>query len=160
MRVARAVSVGFLLAACQAAAPKTIDTAATRAAIDASTARLSRGFETGQLDSSAVLLTEDHFSMPPNHPAIAGRSEWLAWAKASLVGGQWSSVTTPESRHYGDSLTVDRGRYVNTFVPAPDAPKTLRPVSDTGKYVWLWRKTSSGWQLAEAIWNSNAAPKP
>jgi ketosteroid isomerase-like protein len=137
-----------------------MDTAAIDSALDAATARVSRGFETGQVDSVAALFTEDHFSMPPNQPAISGRSQWLAWSKAALVGGQWTSVATSESRLYGDSVTVDRGRYVNTFVPAPDAPKTRRAVSDTGKYVWIWRKTGEGWRLAAAIWNSNAAPTP
>ena len=158
MRKARAVLVCFLLAGCQAAPPKAVDSAEIRNAIDLATARLSRGFEMGQMDSAATVLTEDHFSMPPNGPAVAGRSAWLAWTKAMMVGGQWTSVTTPEARYYGDSLTVDRGRYVNIFVPA--AGSTVAAVSDTGKYVWLWKKTSSGWQLAEAIWNSNAAPRP
>ena len=162
MRAERVVSLCFLLAACRASAPApaVIDTSAIDAALDAATERFSRGFETGQLDSVAALFTEDHFSMPPHQPPVSGRSAWLAWSKAALVGGQWTSVAKPESRLYGDSLTVERGRYVNTFVPAPDAPKTLRAISDTGKYVWIWRKSSEGWQLAEAIWNSNAAPIP
>ncbi len=160
MRRSGVVSLWFLFAGCQAGTPQPIDTAAVSAAIDDATARLSRGFETGQLDSSAAVLTEDHYSMPPNHPPISGRSQWLDWSRATLVGGQWTSATKPESRLYSDSLTIDRGRYVNTFVPAPGAPKTLQAISDTGKYVWLWRRTGNGWQLAEAIWNSNAAPKP
>lgn len=160
MRMRLAVFVCLLLAGCQARVPQPADTAAIKAAIDDASARLSQGFQTGQLDSSATVLTEDHYNMPPNHPPISGRSAWLEATRAMLVGGQWTSVTTPESRIYGDSLTVDRGRYINTFVPASDAPKTLQPVSDTGKYVWLWKRTSSGWQLAEAIWNSNATSKP
>ncbi len=160
MRAGQAVCICLLVAACQPRPGNTVDAAAAKAAIDAATTRLSRGFETGQLDSSAAVLTEDHFSMPPNHPAIVGRSQWLAWATATLVGGKWTSVAAPESRHYGDSLTVERGRYVNTFVPAANAPPTVHAVSDTGKYVWLWRRTPSGWQLAEAIWNSDATAKP
>lgn len=160
MRAAQAVSICLFVAACQPRSSSTMDTAATKAAIDTATARLSRGFETGQLDSSAAVLTEDHFSMPPNHSPISGRAQWLAWSKATLVGGQWTSVVAPEFRHYGDSLTVERGRYVNTFVPAANAPAAVRAISDTGKYVWLWRRTAGGWQLAEAIWNSNAAAQP
>ena len=159
MRIVWLGSACALLSACQPAAPKPLDTEPIKTAIDAATARLGRGFASGQLDSSAAVLTDDHYSMPPNAQPISGRAEWLAWAKATLVGGKWTSVTTAESRIYGDSATIDRGRYVNTFTPAPNAPKALRPVSDTGKYVWIWRKTSSGWQLAQSIWNSNAAPK-
>ena len=159
MRNARTVPLCLLLAACQSS-PTPIDPAETKTAIDLATARLSRGFETGQMDSAATVLTEDHFSMPPNGPAVAGRAAWLTWTKSMMVGGQWTSVTTPELRYYGDSLTVDRGRYVNTFVPAAGSPPAVLPVSDTGKYVWVWKKTSSGWQVAEAIWNSNAAPTP
>ncbi len=160
MRMSRAVVLYFLLTGCQAGAPEPLDTVAIRTAIDDASSRLSRGFQTGQLDSSATVLTDDHYNMPPNYPAISGRSAWLESTRAMLVGGQWSSVTTPESRIYGDSLTVDRGRYINTFVPAPDAPKTLQPVTDTGKYLWIWRRTNNGWQLAEAMWNSNSAAKP
>jgi len=160
MRAVKVVVVSSLLAACQVGSPKSPDIAAIKAAIDAATARLTRGFETGQLDSVAAVLTEDHYSMPPNAPPISGRTQWLAWSESTLVGGQWTSVTTPEARTYGDSLTIERGRYVNTFTPAPDAPETLRPFSETGKYVWIWRRTGSDWQLAQAIWNSNAPPKP
>lgn len=160
MRMSLAVFVCLLLAACRASDPRPTDTAAIRAAIDDASARLSQGLRTGQLDASAAVLTDDHYNMPPNHPPISGRSAWLAATRAMLAGGHWSSVTTPESRMYGDSLTIDRGRYINTVVPASNAPGTLQPVSDTGKYVWLWRRTSRGWQLAEAIWNSNAALKP
>jgi len=160
MRIVLLVSAFALLAACQPATPRLLDTAAIRAAMDTATARLDRGFASGQLDSSAAVLTDDHYSMPPNASPISGRANWLAWAKATLVGGQWTSAPTPESRIYGDSISIERGRYVNTFTPAPNAPKTLRPISDSGKYVWIWRKTPSGWQVAQAIWNSNAAPKP
>ena len=159
MRTLWLTSAFVLLSACQAAAPKPVDTAPIKTALDAATAQLDRGFASGQIDSSAAVLTEDHHSMPPNVPPISGRTQWLAWAKATLVGGQWTSAPTPESRIYGDSVTVERGRYVNTFTPAPNAPKTLRPVIDSGKYIWIWRKTPGGWQIAEAIWNSNAAPK-
>lgn len=159
MRSPTIIALCSLVAACQAGSPNPPDTAAIKGAIEAATARLERGFETGQLDSSAAVLTEDHYSMPPNTPPMSGRAQWLTWAKATLVGGQWTSATTPESRAYGDSLTIDRGRYVNTFTPAPNAPATLRPMSDTGKYVWIWRRTATGWQIAQAIWNSNATPK-
>ena len=160
MRILRLVSSCALLVACQIASSRPVDTASIRAAIDSATARLDRGFASGQLDSSAAVLTDDHYGMPPNAPPISGRGNWLAWAKATLVGGQWTSAPSPESRLYGDSVTIERGRYVNTFTPAPNAPSTLRPMSDTGKYVWIWRKTPNGWQLAAAIWNSNASPKP
>ena len=166
MRITWLISACVLLAACQTGTagtpgtPAPLDTASIRAALDTSTARLDRGFASGQLDSSAAVLTDDHHSMPPNAPPISGRGNWLAWAKATLAGGQWTSTPTPESRVYGDSVTIERGRYVNTFTPDPNGPKTLRPVSDTGKYLWIWRKKPSGWQLAQAIWNSNAPPKP
>ena len=160
MRIIRLISACTLLAACQTKSSRPLDTASIRAAMDTATARLDRGFASGQLDSSAAVLTDDHYSMPPNAPPMSGRANWLAWAKATLVGGQWTSAPAPESRIYGDSISIERGRYVNTFTPAPNAPKTLRPISDTGKYVWIWRKTPNGWQLAQAIWNSNASPKP
>ena len=160
MRFARPAAVSLLLAGCQAGASEAIDTSATKAAIEATTANFSRWIQAGQLDSAATILAEDTFNMPPNHAAIAGRAQWLAWAKSTLTGGTYSSAPVAESRHYGDSLTVERGRYVNTFVPAPTAPKTIRAVSDTGKYVWVWKRTPDGWQIAEAIWNSDAAPKP
>ena len=159
MRRSLIPTLSLLLAGCQSGAPKAIDTIVTKAAIDATTANFSRWIQAGQLDSAATILAEDTFNMPPNHAAIAGRAQWLAWAKSTLTGGTFSSATVAESRHYGDSVTVERGRYVNTFVPAPTAP-TMGVVSDTGKYVWVWKRTPNGWQIAEAIWNSDAAPKP
>lgn len=160
MRIVSLISACVLLSACQERSSRPLDTASIQAEIDAATARLAHGIASGQLDSSATVLTDDHYSMPPNAPPLPSREQWLAWSKGALVGGQWSSVTTPESRLYGDSITVDRGRYVNTFTPAPGAPKTARAFSDTGKYVWIWKKTPSGWRVAQAIWNSNAPAQP
>jgi ketosteroid isomerase-like protein len=113
MRLARPIAVSLLLAACQAGVPKAIDTAATKAAIDtavtraaieATSANFSRWIQAGQLDSAATILAEDTFNMPPNHAAIAGRAQWLAWAKSTLTAGTMSSAPVAESRHYGDSL--------------------------------------------------------
>lgn len=160
MRKVDIIAVCVLVTACQGGASETMDTAATKAAIDDVSARISRGFQSGQLDSVATLLTDDHVSMPPNLPPTSGRAQWLAWTKAAFVGGQLSSTTTPDARVYGDTLTIERGHYVNSFTPGPTAPTTARAMSDTGKYVWIWRKTATGWQMALAIWNSNSTPKP
>ena len=92
--------------------------------------------------------------MPPNAPPIVSRDQWLAWAKSALADAQVSSLGTPEQRIYGDSVTIERGRYVNTVTP-----KGSPAMADTGKYVWIWKRTASGWQLSQSIWNSNAAPK-
>ena len=159
MRIVHGVAVVVLAAACQGSAPRPPDPAATKADIDDASARISKSFASGQLDSVAAVLTDDHVSMPPNMPQTLGRAQWLAATKSAFVGGQLSSVTAPESRTYGDTLTIERGHYVNSFTPGPSSPASARAMSDTGKYVWIWRKTATGWQMALAIWNSNSAPK-
>ena len=159
MRIVHGIAVGMLAAACQGSAPRPSDTAATKADIDDASARISRGFASGQLDSVSALLTDDHVSMPPNLPQSSGRAQWLASTTSAFGGGQLSSVAAPESRTYGDTVTIERGHYVNSFTPGATSPLSARAMSDTGKYVWIWRKTATGWQLALAIWNSNSAPK-
>ena len=103
MRITACISACALLAACQNERSRSLDTTAIAAAMDSATARLDRGFATGQLDSSAAVLTDDHQSMPPNGPPLSGRANWLAWSKATLVGGQWTSAPTPESRIYAEN---------------------------------------------------------
>jgi hypothetical protein len=154
----------LLLAACQpAVTPVVSDSGATQAALEEAAANLRRWNSTGMFDSVAtLLLTEDHHSMPPNHPPISGRSDWLAWVK-SLVGQVTvTDELVPGTRHYtfADSLVIETGGFVHRFVPASNAPPTIQAFSDTGKYMWQWRRTSSGWRIAAAIWNSNLTPRP
>jgi ketosteroid isomerase-like protein len=142
--------------------PMPIDAAATQATIEAVAANFRRWNGAGMFDSAAAVLTEDHYSMPPNHPAISGRSNWLAWAESALAGGTLTDEPVAGSRRYTitDSLAIETGGYVLSFTPAQNAPPTVRAFSDTGKYLWQWRRIAGGWQLATAIWNSDLPPRP
>lgn len=128
-----------------------------RAEIERLATDYERWVAQGSLDSVAALLAEDGYVLPPDHPAIMGRSAWLTWARPMFAHGRWTDDLTIESVVANGPLAVERGRYVMTFIPGPTSPPEAAAMSDTGKYVQHWQRVAGRWQLVTAIWNSDRA---
>ncbi len=131
-----------------------------RAEIEAVGANLSRWLSTGAVDSAAASLTTDYRWHAPNMPAGSGRENWVAWVKGMITTSKVTQASTTESVVASGPIAVESGRYVLTFTPAPGAPKDVKASTDTGKYLWQWRKENGVWRLAQASWNSDLAAKP
>ena len=104
-------------------------------------------------DASGVaqLYDEDAAVMPANEKAAHGREaigEW--WNRSMQMPGYDLTFQTDQlvlSRS-GD-MALDRGTY--RFAATPPAG----PISDTGKFVVVWRKIGGEWKVAADIFNSD-----
>lgn len=131
-----------------------------RAELDAIMTTWERWVTEGKVDSMASVVAEDGYTLAPNQPPLVGRAAWLAVFRPQLTQGKWSIDNVTESVVAYGPLAVERGSFVLSFAPPPGAPSSMRAISDTGKYLWHWRKFDGRWQLAQAAWNSNRPAQP
>lgn len=99
----------------------------------------------------AALYTEDGAVMPPNAPISQGPAALQkAWASMMQTPG-FDLTFAPEQIIVSSSgdMALDRGTYSLKATPNGAA------VSDTGKYVVVWRKVGGEWKAAADIFNSD-----
>jgi ketosteroid isomerase-like protein len=169
MRFTRMFTAALVtLAACQkaetpeqAAARMEQETAAARTAIEAQSAAFGTHFSAGHADQVAALYTEDGEILPPNEKAVAGRANIQAYFATVLGAGTTSLTLTTGGVAASGTHAVERGSYVLSFTPGPNAPKELKAVNDTGKYVAHWVNQGGTWLMAHDMWSSDLpAPQP
>lgn len=104
-------------------------------------------------DSSHVasFYADDGAFLVPNVPLARGRAAVQAvWAQ--LLGApNLSLVWTPSSVEVAKA--GDMAYEMGSYELAMDGPNGR--IEDDGKYVVVWRKGSSGWQVAADIFNSS-----
>ena len=119
-------------------------------------AAVSRAFSEAlvrrDLDTLALLYSDDAALMPPNHPAVQGRAAIKAW-----LGG-FPAVTQFELRvdriDGRADLAYVRGAYTMVLKPG-DAPETI---SDTGKFLEIRHKQPDGsWPFIVDMFSSDLA---
>jgi len=156
------LSVAVLLTACQAGdkPADAADAAAGIAAVDlAADEQAIRGQVEHWLElvkakdatAIAALYTEDGAVMPPNGPIGMGpEAIQQAWAGMLATPG-FDLTFVPEQIVVSASgdMALDRGTY--TLMVAPDGTS----MTDTGKYVVVWRKVDDEWKAAADIFNSD-----
>lgn len=125
------------------------DTEAIRSSTDA----FVEAVTAANWDSVAALYTEDAVVMPPNAPAVTGRSairEWLA----SFPPISAFDLQVEEVEGRGD-LAYARGTLTMELNP----PGAANPIQDRGKYIEIRRRQEDGsWLISRDIFNSNQAP--
>jgi ketosteroid isomerase-like protein len=153
--VVAVVAIGLTIGACQppaqeAGALSDEDVAAIRGKTDAFVqAALANDWA-----AAAEIYSEDVVLMLPGVPVMEGRATWQAWAASLNVTVTQYSIEIQEIDGRAD-LAFVRGRFSESlmFEAAPE------PVSDTGKYLQIWRRGPDGtWLIALEIWNSNEPP--
>jgi len=101
----------------------------------------------------AALYADDGAVMPPNAPIGKGR-EAIQKTWASLMQTPGFDLTfVPEQIIVSSSgdMALDRGTYRLAMAPGGKA------MTDTGKYVVVWRKIGGEWKAAADIFNSDLA---
>jgi ketosteroid isomerase-like protein len=118
--------------------------------------RIRRETEAAENDESVdrmrVHFAQDIVMMAPNMPAVAGadnvRQAMRGFFDAFEVQIRY---TTEEILVTGD-WAFDRGTFSQTLTPNGGGVA----LKETGKYLWLYRKTPDGaWKQARVIWNSS-----
>jgi ketosteroid isomerase-like protein len=165
------LAVVALLGACQS--QETPEQAQVRLGKEADALRTAAGaiarrwegwIAAGQGDSIASVFTEDGHEMPPNRPAVVGRSAIAKFENdnAAVFAAKLSLRT--EAVVANGPLGIERGSYTFSGKARPKAPKgTPASVTDDGKYVIYWHNVNSQWEIGALIWNSNmsmAMPTP
>jgi uncharacterized protein (TIGR02246 family) len=99
----------------------------------------------------ASYYTEDAVRLPPNAPLIEGRAAIQA-AYEGRPGTVTEYSNTPVEIEGRGDLAYARGTYTLTFA----VPGMAEPISDSGKYVTIFRKQPDGsWLMSRVCWNSN-----
>jgi uncharacterized protein (TIGR02246 family) len=119
---------------------------AQKAEIEAVNAKWIELFNKGDFAGIASLYTADASAFPPGSPTVRGRDAIRAMWKdmAEKVGDP--NVTTLDVKPLGPAAA----REIGTFSLKTKGPT---PQEVTGKYVVVWEKVGSDWQLAADIWN-------
>jgi uncharacterized protein (TIGR02246 family) len=106
------------------------------------------------VDRVASFYAEDAIAYPPNEPVAAGRAAarkvWAAYFADKSFAISWKT-THAEVAKSGD-LGYTTGTYEDSF-KGPDG----KQVTETGKYVCIWKKQKDGtWKAIHDTWNSDA----
>lgn len=113
-----------------------------RRCIESQNGKAIRAYATGDVDALASIVAEDAWQMPPNLPAVVGRSAIRDFWRVAFGRGRWDFSFETQSVSVSGSMAVERGRYALRFTAGPGAPPGMRSFEDRGKYVVHWRKES------------------
>ena len=103
----------------------------------------------GDFEGYSQLFTEDVVIMAPNAPVMKGREAWLQFFAGLTVTAFNSNLLEVDGC---DDIACGRGTISITF----EVEGVSEPVSDSGKWVAIWRKQPNGkWLIAVDIWNSD-----
>ena len=119
------------------------------AAIEALAESYRQALLAGDWDAALAVFTDDAVRMPPNAPAIQGHEAIRARFEAEPV--TYTDVTnTPTEIDGRGDLAYARGAYSITFTLEGMA----EPITDSGKYLVIFRKQADGsWLAAVDTWN-------
>lgn len=107
-----------------------------------------------QYDSLAMTYTEDAKIMPPGADIISGREAIkLRWILPDGVDVLMHKVTPTEIKILGDHA-YDLGYYEGNT-----RRRDGSEVSWKGKYIIVWKKVQSDWQIYADAWNRIDAPE-
>jgi uncharacterized protein (TIGR02246 family) len=143
-------------AATETAAPAATDPAAVRAAIDAANKAGVESFNAGTPDGMLANYAEDAVVMMSGMKAMIGKAAITEGMKGMFTSMDMKnfSTTTADVMVSGD-MAVETGTLIYD-----SGPKGGTLVSDTAKYLTVWKKQRDGsWKIVRDINNTDIAPK-
>jgi ketosteroid isomerase-like protein len=137
------------LAACAPAQEQAMTQAEYREAIEEVNARFVEAAVAGDGAALTALYTSDAIVLPPNMEPVRGQEAIRGfWSEMFSMGAPDLRLTTMEVMGSGD-FAYEVGRY------SIEMSMEGSPVSDTGNYLVVWRRTADGWKLHADMWNSD-----
>jgi len=122
-----------------------------RAEIASANKSFMEAFNRGDTAGVAAHYTKEARALPPNAETVVGRQAIRAmWQGAMDMGVKEAKLETVELTPMGEKAACEIGRY--TLKIQPEEGVT---VTDTGKYVVIWKHDGESWKLDTDIWNSN-----
>jgi ketosteroid isomerase-like protein len=112
----------------------------------------------GRSDSATILsdYADDAIVLGSGGPMIQGKPAVAAFLQGLFAGNTFKDVkgSVNDIMVSGD-LAVETGTYAMTIIP-----KNGSAVSDTGKYIHVWKKSADGsWKVVRYIATSDTAPR-
>ena len=105
----------------------------------------------GDWDAFVNMFTDDLLMMPPNAPAIKGRTTYFTWIMSMSFTMTESNFEFNEINGYGD-LAYATATYTETFSIAG----VEEPIYDEGKILTILRKQPDGfWLFSRWMWTSD-----
>jgi ketosteroid isomerase-like protein len=138
------VSLPIFLLSCK----QPTNVADVRKEIEAADARQMQAFATKDMAGLTANYAADAMVLPQNGPMVSGRENREAFFKemSNMVSGFKFSMSHFDAS--GD-LAYEVGTYTGM----------MGPVSDTGKFVTVWKRQADGkWMIVADIFNTNLAP--
>jgi ketosteroid isomerase-like protein len=106
----------------------------------------------GSVERMRVHFADDLVMMAPNMPTVVGA------ANAEQAMRQFFDMFSVQIAYTSIEIVVsgdwafDRGTYTHTLTPRRGGTA----LKETGKYLWLYRRTPQGvWKQARVIWNTS-----
>jgi ketosteroid isomerase-like protein len=109
----------------------------------------------GNAAKVAMHYTADATFMPPNEPAINGKSNIQAWFQKQMDAGAGTLKLQPKESRISGDVAFEMGTYSIAI-----KPKTGQPITDTGKYIVVLKKEGADWKISHDIFNSDLPPPP
>ena len=113
-----------------------------RHSIEKQNAIAVRAYATGDVEALASILSEDAWQMPPNLPAVVGRTAIREFWRGAFGWGQWNFTFETQAVDVSGPMAVERGRYILRFAAGPAAPPGMKSFEDRGNYLVHWRQGS------------------
>lgn len=139
-------------AALLCAAPTFADSSA-RKAIDALNGKYTEAIAKGDAAAIAALYDEHALLMPNFSPEARGREAIKVTFESFIKSGLKKVQLTTTDVQVSGNFAVEAGQFVVTF-----APEGKPEMSDTGKYLLVWKKSHGEWRAFRDIWNSSHPP--
>lgn len=127
-------------------------------AIADSNSRFMTAFDQGDIASIAAHYADDAKLLPPNNPMVQGRQQIQDFFKSLLAMSASRALVLKTLEVNGSAdLAYEVGTYTLTLQPQ----SASQSITDTGKYVTIWKRQADGsLKLAIDIWNSDLPATP
>lgn len=141
-----------------AAVSPVADVAAVRQAIESGNAGLIAAMEKGDSIAAAGFYDDSAMIMPPGSNAAVAHDGIVRLFGAFAAFNVTNMKLVARDVAASGDLASETGHFEWTLTPKTKGGK---PMTETGKYVVVWKKQADGsYKLFRDIWNSDAPPAP
>jgi uncharacterized protein (TIGR02246 family) len=122
----------------------------TRSAIEAVNEKFMAALTRGDAAGVTALYTADARLLPPNLEMMRGTEAIQSfWQGGIDMGIKEARLETVEVQAR-DNVAYEIGKYTLTIQPAGG-----EAITDTGKYLVIWKQQDGSWKLHVDIWNTS-----
>jgi uncharacterized protein (TIGR02246 family) len=107
----------------------------------------------------ASFYADDAVLMPPNQSIVKGRASIEADYKRAFEQGVTNLQVRPMEVVIAGTHAFEAGTTIVT-VPGSQSSGAGSSITESGKYVVIYKKVGSDWKIAYDVWNSDQPPPP